>query len=399
MKKKIIILLTCFILSGCKLYDEYKMPKEVSIKLNDNKFEVYSDIKIKDLIKSKNVKILNNNELVKTNKTGVKSVTIEYKYRKREYKYDVNYDIVDTEKPILLNAPKSYNYYLNDEVEDFCLNVSVIDNYDRSLDCIVNSDIDTTKVGKYDLEYIIKDSSNNEIKESFVVNIIDPETIEETNNEDDYYYEEKVDFSEIVRLHKNDNTMIGIDVSRWQGDINFEDVKRSGAEFVIIRMAVSNGVDDEIGLDSYFTENIKKAKDAGLKVGVYVYTAASSIPEVRNQAKFVKKHLNKTPLDFPIAYDFETWNDINELEVNTHDLINMVDEFYKIVNKDGYDVMLYSSKYYLEKVWLNKNYPVWLAHYTDKTNYEGKYIMWQMASNGKISGIDGDVDIDIYYKN
>ena len=399
MKKVLLIMLSCFILTGCKLYDEYKMPEEVSIKLNENKFEVYSEVKIKDLIKSKNVEILNNNEKVKTNKTGVKSVTIEYKYKKREYKYDINYDVVDTEKPIILKSPKSYTYYLNYNIEDLCLNVSFIDNYDRNVNCIVNEEIDTTKTGKYDLEYVIKDSSNNEVKESFVLNVVDPELIEDTNTDDEFYYEKKIDFSEIVRLHKNDNTMIGIDVSRWQGDINFEEVKRAGAEFVIIRMAVSNGPDDEIGLDSYYTDNIKKAKQAGLKVGVYVYTAASTTDEVRKQAKFIRKHLNKTELDFPIAYDFESWNDIRDLEINTHDLINMVDEFYKIVNKDGYDVMVYSSKFYLENVWLNKNYPVWLAHYIDKTNYEGEYILWQMASNGKIDGIDGDVDIDIYYKN
>ena len=69
-----------------------------------------------------------------------------------------------------------------------------------------------------------------------------------------------------------------------------------------------------------------------------------------------------------------------------------------LLKEDGYEVMLYSSKNYLEKVWLNKSYPVWLAHYTDETNYTGDYIMWQMCSNGLINGIDGNVDIDIYYK-
>ena len=397
MKKIMIMFFTIFLLTGCKFYDEYKMPKDVNIIPNENKFEVYSDIKIKDLIKEKNVKILNNNEQVKTDKTGVKFVTLEYKYKKRVYKYDVNYNIIDTEKPIILKAPKTYTYNVNDEVEDLCLNVSAIDNYDRNVKCNINQEIDTSKIGKYNLEYIIKDSSNNEIKESFEVNVIEPVTDEE-EKEEEFHYEEKVDFRNVVNKYKNDNNMIGIDVSRWQGDINFDEVKRSGCEFVIMRMAVSNGPDDEIGLDSYFSDNIKKAKEAGLKIGVYVYTSPSSIEEIQNQAKFVKKHLNKVELDFPIAYDFENWDEIKELELNTHDLINMVDEFYKIVNKDGYDVMLYSSKFYLENVWLNKDYPVWLAHYIDKTNYEGEYIMWQMASNGKINGIDGDVDIDIYYK-
>ena len=61
--------------------------------------------------------------------------------------------------------------------------------------------------------------------------------------------------------------------------------------------------------------------------------------------------------------------------------------------------MLYSSKFYLENIWENKlDYPVWLAHYTEKTSYQGKYIMWQLCNNGRIDGINGDVDIDILYK-
>ena len=192
--------------------------------------------------------------------------------------------------------------------------------------------------------------------------------------------------------------MIGIDISRWQGEIDFEQIKKDGCEFVIIRMAVSNGPDDEIGLDSKFKEYIKKAKKAGLNVGVYVYTSASSIDEIKKQAKFVRKNLNKIKLDFPIGYDFEDWSEIKKYKLNKHDLISFVDEFYNIVKKDGYDVMLYSSKFYLENVWNNEKYATWLAHYTDNTNYKGNYIMWQMTNIGVINGINGNVDIDIYYK-
>ena len=59
--------------------------------------------------------------------------------------------------------------------------------------------------------------------------------------------------------------------------------------------------------------------------------------------------------------------------------------------------MLYSSKNYLEKIWLKTDYPIWLAHYTNKTNYDGEYKVWQMCSNGRVSGINGDVDINIMY--
>lgn len=400
--KKIVILFICILLTGCTLYDEYKMPKDVKLTTNDKTYEVYSKGKIKELINDANVEILNKSDEINTKKTGKKTVTIKYKYKKRTYKLDVSYKVVDTTKPTVLYAPKSYTYYLNDDTEDFCSNTSTIDNYDRNVKCEIFGEYDVTKENNYNLKYLFKDKSGNTLEEDFIVSIIDPEKISDDNNYDEdieNIEEIKVQFSDIVNIHKNDKTMIGIDISRWQGNVDFNKIKKAGCEFVIIRMAVSNGKDDEIGLDSYYKTNIKNAKKAGLKVGVYVYTSASSVDEIKSQAKFVRKKLNKIKLDFPIAYDFESWREINELKVNKYDLMNYVNEFYKIVHKDGYDVMLYSSKFYLENVWENKDYPVWLAHYIDQTNYEGKYILWQLASDGQIDGIDGDVDIDVYYKN
>ena len=68
------------------------------------------------------------------------------------------------------------------------------------------------------------------------------------------------------------------------------------------------------------------------------------------------------------------------------------------VKNAGYEGMLYSSKFYLENIWTNKlNFPIWLAHYTSKTSYNGNYKIWQMCNNGQIDGINGDVDIDIMY--
>jgi GH25 family lysozyme M1 (1,4-beta-N-acetylmuramidase) len=84
--------------------------------------------------------------------------------------------------------------------------------------------------------------------------------------------------------------------------------------------------------------------------------------------------------------------------MNLHDLESSINTFRDELKKAGYDTMLYSSKWYLEHVWPNEDeYPVWLAHYTSNTNYQGKYILWQKTNEGKIDGISGDVDIDIYY--
>ena len=76
----------------------------------------------------------------------------------------------------------------------------------------------------------------------------------------------------------------------------------------------------------------------------------------------------------------------------------MAEEFLNTVKKSGYDGMLYSSKSYLESIWLETDYDKWLAHYTKQTDYDGKYKMWQLCSNGKVDGIDGNVDIDIMYE-
>ena len=191
--------------------------------------------------------------------------------------------------------------------------------------------------------------------------------------------------------------MLGIDVSFWQGDIDFEAVKDAGAEFVIIRMAYSD-LETEIDLDSKFNQNLKAAKDAGLLVGVYIYTSANTKEEAIKQAKFIKKNLNKVKLDFPIVYDFEDWGDFNTLKMNSHDLLERVNEYKSILKEDGYDMMIYGSKWYLENVWLPYDYDTWLAHYTDETDYQGDYILWQVTNDGLIDGIYGYVDLDIYYK-
>ena len=72
--------------------------------------------------------------------------------------------------------------------------------------------------------------------------------------------------------------------------------------------------------------------------------------------------------------------------------------FLDTIKKAGYEGMLYSSANYLNKVWYDIDYPVWLAHYTSETNYKGKYTYWQMCSNGIVAGISGRVDVNIYYK-
>ena len=104
-------------------------------------------------------------------------------------------------------------------------------------------------------------------------------------------------------------------------------------------------------------------------------------------------------LDFPIAFDWENWQYIREYNISLHDLTEAYKTFATYIENNGYKAMLYGSKYYLENMWKINNTTTWLAHYTEKTNYSGKYIMWQHSQIGKIDGITGDVDLDVYYIN
>ena len=397
MKRYIIIFLLILLLTGCKFYDEYEMPEEVNIELNDNLLEVYSEgITIKDLISDSNVEITNEDKKIKTNIIGDYEIEVEYKYKKRNYKYIVDYEIVDTEAPFVMKSTKYRTTLLNEEI-DFCEGTSYIDNYDREPTCSVVGEYDLTIPGRYLLKLEIKDQSDNATYKDLTFDVFTSWPDEPSNGGDNNYSYTYTLFDDIQEKYKNQDVMLGIDVSVWQGDIDFNKVKEDGAEFVIIRMAYSD-TDTPIVLDTKFEQNIKRAKDAGLKVGVYIYTSANTKEEAIKQAKFITKNLNKVKLDFPIAYDFEEWSTFNELKMNSHDLLERVNEYKSIVEKDGYDMMIYGSKWYLENVWLPNNYDTWLAHYTDNTDYQGDYILWQLCSDGIIDGINGYVDFDIYYK-
>lgn len=404
MKKLKYLFIIVLLLTGCKFYDEYEMPEEVDFTLTESKFEVYSDHTINDLVEETNAEVLNGDKELKATKTGDKETEIEYKYGKRTYKYKVTYNVYDDKAPVIMKYRSEQYTNINEEI-DLCDVVVPIDNYDRSLKCSIDGNYDFNVSGVYPLKYVVKDKAGNQSEESFNLFVIDPTIVPEPSpstpedepeqQEESYSY---ILFDDIEKQYKTKDTMIGIDVSAWQDAIDYEKVKADGAEFVIIRMAYNLEDDNEIYLDKRFEENLKNAKNAGLKVGVYVYTNASTKEEVIKQAKFIRKNLKKTKLDFPIAYDFENWSNFRSYKMNTHDLLSRVNEFKSELSKDGYDVMIYSSKWYLENVWLPSDHDIWLAHYTDQTDYAGKYKIWQICSDGIIDGIEGYVDIDILYK-
>ena len=377
-------------------YDPYEVPKDVVINLNENKFNVYEEHTSYELVKDINADIISNDVKLENETVGEYKYTLEYIYKKKKYKYDINYKIVDITPPIFIGAPNNLTIEATDN-KTICEKITYADNYDSIPKCNINGEYDKTKIGTYNnLEYVITDSQNNENKKSFTLTVVDKIKRNNTYTTPKYLY-----LNDIIKNYKNDDTAIGIDVSKWQGNVNFKAVKDAGVEFVIMRIGSQRSPGEEILMDVKFKEYYKAAKDVGLNVGVYVYNTAISPDDGVKTAKWVMKELNGDKLDFPIAYDFEDWSEFNDFKISLHTLSASYLAFEKELQKNGYDAMLYSSKYYLENVWMHyEKSKIWLAHYTNKTDYKGEYMMWQMTSLAKVDGItENTVDIDILYKN
>ncbi len=376
-------------------YDPYEVPEDVGINLNENVFKVFEEHKSNELIKDINAEIISKDTILENEKIGNYTYTLEYKYKKRKYKYDINYEIKDTTPPVFISAPSTLTMEASDELE-ICDKIVFADDYEDIPNCQINGTYDKKSIGTYDdLEYIISDNSGNETKKKFKLNIVDKIMNNYTPTKPKYLY-----MDDIIKKYKNDKTSIGIDVSKWQGNVDFKAVKDAGVEFVIMRIGSQRDPSEEISIDVKFKEYYKAAKDVGLSVGVYVYNTAISKEDGIKTARWVMKELNGDKLDFPIAYDFENWTNFMDYKISLHTLSEAYKAFEKELRNNGYDAMLYGSKFYLENVWSDfENSKVWLAHYTTETDYQGKYLMWQMTSLAKINGItENTVDIDILYK-
>lgn len=394
MKKYILIIITIFMLSGCG-EKTHKVSNSDQVKLIKDQIEVHSDINLLDLLEIDNnvVENITKDKKINTNKLGKKTIEFSYRFEGEKYIYKFNIFVVDTEAPRVFGGTnRTVNKGFNG---DPCDLISYGDNHDGVVNCQIEGSYDLNTVGTYHLVFKLSDSSNNVTDVNVTLNVVNPTNNKKTNNT----VTKKTSFTDIVAQHKNDNTEIGIDVSKWQGDIDFNKVRDAGATFVMMRIGVQVKTLEDLQLDSYYEKNIKNAKAAGLKVGVYLYSIATSAEEAKKHAEWVLNKLDGETLELPIVFDWENWSKWNTYKISFYDINNIANTFIETVKDAGYEGMLYSSKFYLDEIWENKNnHPVWLAHYTSKTSYTGDYVMWQLSNTGKIDGINGDVDIDILYK-
>ena len=393
--KKIFIMISLFIIIGFLAYlliDNMLLLDNSVVK--DKKFvlEVHKKEKLSNVLKLEE-KILDDRELF-YEEIGEKKISFIYLNKnKKKRKAEIKLNIVDTIKPLVFGA----NYFKSYQgvKKDFTKNFLILDNYDREVKKVVENDIDFDKLGKYKLILKATDNSNNITIKEFTVEVIEkPKDNKETSKT---VKRVGIKYEDIYTEYKNNKRKIGIDISKWQGNVDFQKLKEANVEFVMIRLGYQTGFGKEIVLDKYYEQNIKLANKYGIKAGVYFYSYAKNTDDAKKQAEFVKKHIKNYKIDMPIAFDFEDWKNIELAKLSIYDINKNAKTFLDEIKKDGYQVLNYGSKYYLENIW-DIDYPTWLAHYTNKTNYSKDYKMWQLTENGLISGIQGFVDVNVLYE-
>ncbi len=310
-------------------------------------------------------------------------------------KYVVKEDVEDKDAPIFLINNKEV-YLTRGGNFDIHSYIGYGDDADRDVDLKVDGEVNTSETGKYTLNITLTDDAGHQAHSTMNVNVVEPSGPGPSGDESKT--EGKTEsFSSFQEKYREGSKMLGIDVSRWQKDIDFEKVKAAGCDFAIIRLG---GYDDGSNYtDRVYEQNIRNAKAAGLKVGIYWHAEESTIEEVRSSVKYLLDVLDNEQLDFPIAYDWEDFMNFENYHMNIQDLNDCYEVFCDEIEAAGYQACLYSSKNFLDYFWINeRDHKVWLAHYTEKTSYSGPYYMWQHSSIGRIDGISTAVDFNILYE-
>lgn len=184
---------------------------------------------------------------------------------------------------------------------------------------------------------------------------------------------------------------LGIDVSYWQGKVDWNEVVNSGIDFAILKCNAGTEIADN------FVQNYNGAKSAGLDLGAYIYSYALTEDRAKEEAKACIKTLSGKQLEYPVFFDIEENSVFNLGKAKCSAIVKA---FCVEMEDAGFFVGIYASKSHLETYIseeLRKRYCVWVAHHSPETTYSGPYDMHQFTDKGTVSGINGYVDMDYCY--
>lgn len=204
----------------------------------------------------------------------------------------------------------------------------------------------------------------------------------------------------------------GIDVSEFQGNIDWKAVADSGIDFAMVRVGYRGMKNGEIKEDACAKYNLQEASKYGLKIGAYFFSTAVTEEEAIEEAEWTKELIAGYPITYPVAYNCEGFQNPSSRQFNlsVEERTKLADVFLAKIEEDSYTGMFYAAKNELDNnnLWnaddLSLNYRIWVAQYADQTwpekeksDYLGAHVMWQYTNQGKIDGIKGAVDFNVAY--
>lgn len=195
---------------------------------------------------------------------------------------------------------------------------------------------------------------------------------------------------------------VGVDISKEQDYVDFNELKRNGVDFVMIRLGQRGYETGELSLDEYFADNMKRASEAGLDIGVYFFSQAITLEEAQEEAEFVVEALEGYELQYPVVFRME---ELPGLDCRIESLekmqrTNIAIQFIEIIEENGFMSMIYGDKeWLLQDLSIGSliGVDVWYAEEGDLPDYPYEFTMWQYTTSGSVPGIAGNANLNICF--
>lgn len=220
----------------------------------------------------------------------------------------------------------------------------------------------------------------------------------------EYDYTKLVCQSDIMKYYVDGKQVsyVGVDISKYQDYVDFVKLKKEGIDFVMIRVGARGYGTGQITMDEYFLDNIKRASDAGLEIGLYFFSQAITKEEAIEEANVVLQNIGEYKITYPIAFDMEFIpNDTARIEnLSREEKTSITKAFLETIEDAGYLPMIYGNKEWLiKRIDLSKltEYDVWLSQPGDLPDYPYKFTMWQYSNTAVVDGIAGYSNLNISF--
>lgn len=272
-------------------------------------------------------------------------------------------------------------YFLLNKQEDAPIHATISEN-------IVSEEETISEIQIYDIEegYLTVPYNKNATKHEFNWNNLSVNSNGYYTYSDDKY-----------------ESILGIDVSKFQGKIDWKKVKESGIEFAIIRLGFRGyGDEGNIVLDSSFEQNAIQAKKAGIKIGVYFFSQAITEAEAIEEANYVLDKIKDKNVTYPVCFDLEKikYDTARTDNLTSEQITKMTLAFCKQIENAGYTPIVYgNAKTFTTRMQLEElnNYQKWYADYQKTPLYPYEFSFWQYTETGIVKGINGNVDINLQF--